>query len=759
MRRSLSFVSALAMSTSLASAEPWKPAAAPLMTEWAAKVDPANPLPEYPRPQLVREQWSNLNGLWEYAIVGRDAAKPEKFDGQILVPFCVESALSGVGKRVNPDQSLWYRRTFATPKANAGDRTLMHFGGVDWETTVYVNGQQVAYHQGGHTPFTADVTTALKASGDNELIVKVWDPTDAGSQPRGKQDRTPNGIWYTPVTGIWQTVWTETVPATSVASLKLTPDVDAGNVKIETMFRGTPDGVDIEAEATDGGKSVARGTGKSGAAVTLPVLDAKTWTPDSPHLYDLTVTLKKDGKTLDTVKSYFAMRKVSMVKDAAGYPRIALNNKPLFLFGPLDQGWWPDGLYTAPTDEALKWDIEFTKKLGLNMARKHIKVEPARWYYWCDKLGLAVWQDQSSGMGEHRNQGVPDHRPNDAMFTPIEKVQFVRELTEMIDTLHNHPSIVAWVPFNEGWGQHDTNEVLAWTKKYDPTRLVDGPSGWTDRGFGDMHDMHNYPGPGMFPVDETRISVLGEFGGLGLPVQGHLWQGDKNWGYRTFKDTNELNDRYADLIERLAPLAQRGLGAAVYTQTTDVEGEVNGYVTYDRKVIKYDVERVAKLSRAAIEAAGTPVRVRDIVPTSRQTPQTYSYTFDKPADGWEKTDFDSDAWKTGPGGFGTSFTPGSVVKTEWNNDDIWLRRTIKLDAKPAGDVLLNLHNDDDVEVFINGVKAYGVEDAKNQYTLVPISKEAAAALKAGENVVAIHCHQRGGGQYIDFGLSTLVPVK
>ena len=758
MRRSISIVSALAVSTSLASAEPWKPAAAPLMTEWAAKVDPAAPLPEYPRPQLVRDQWSNLNGLWDYAVVGRDDAQPTKFDGQILVPFCIESALSGVGKRVNPDQSLWYRRTFATPKANAGDRTLIHFGGVDWETTVYVNGQKVAFHQGGHTPFTADVTSALKASGDNELVVKVWDPTDAGSQPRGKQDRTPNGIWYTPVTGIWQTVWTETVPATSIKRLKLTPTEDANGITIEAELSGNGDGVEIEAHIFDGGKEVGGITTPAGGKPRVTLGGAKKWTPDSPFLYDLTVDLKQGGKTVDSVKSYFALRSVSTVKDAAGYPRIALNGKPLFLFGPLDQGWWPDGLYTAPTDEALKWDIEFTKKLGLNMCRKHIKIEPARWYYWCDKLGLAVWQDQSSGSGEHRNQSIGDGKP-DASFSPIEKVQFVRELTEMIDTLYNHPSIIAWVPFNEGWGQHDTNDVLKWTKQYDPTRLVDGPSGWTDRGFGDMHDMHNYPGPGMFPTSEDRISVLGEFGGLGLPVQGHLWQGDKNWGYRTFQDTKELNDRYATLIEHLAPLAQRGLAAAVYTQTTDVEGEVNGYATYDRKVIKYDVDRVAKLSRAAIEAASMPVRVSELVPTSRQTPQTYSYTFDKPADGWEKADFGASAWTTGPGGFGTAFTPGSAVKTEWTGDDIWLRRTVKLESKPAGDVMLNIHNDDDVDVFINGVKAYSTPDAKNNYVLVPIAKEAAAALKAGDNVIAIHCHQRGGGQYIDVGLSALVPVK
>ncbi|MGC4030773.1 MAG: glycoside hydrolase family 2 TIM barrel-domain containing protein [Tepidisphaeraceae bacterium] len=338
-------------------------------------------------------------------------------------------------------------------------------------------------------------------------------------------------------------------------------------------------------------------------------------------------------------------------------------------------------------------------------------------------------------------------------------MQFVRELTEMIDTLHNHPSIIAWVPFNEGWGQHDTNEVLKWTKQYDPTRLVDGPSGWDDRGFGDMHDMHNYPGPGMFPVHAERISVLGEFGGLGLPIEGHLWQSEKNWGYRNMKATSELNDRYADLAAKLIPLARRGLAAAVYTQTTDVEGEVNGFATYDRKVVKFDEQRTAESSRKVIAAANDPVKIVELVPTSRQQPQTYSYTFEKPAAGWEKAAFDASSWKSGPGGFGTPQTPGAVVKTEWSGDDIWLRRTIKLDRKPGDSVMLNIHHDDDVEVFINGVLAYKLNDALGAYAMLPVSPEAAAALKAGDNVIAIHCHQRGGGQYVDVGLVELMPVK
>ena len=738
----------------------WKPAAAPLMTEWAAKLDPAAPLPEYPRPQLVRDQWTNLNGLWDYAIVARDDARPARFDGQILVPFCVESALSGVGKRVSPEQSLWYRRTFPTPAASAGERTILHFGGVDWQAHVYVNGTLVGEHSGGHTPFDMDVTSAMKTTGDNELVVKVWDPTDAGSQPRGKQDRNPNGIWYTPVTGIWQTVWMETVPSVAIDRLTLTPSADGNAIQIQTATTGGDDAYTVEATVLQDGKPVAALAGPVGTKLVIKLADPRKWSPDSPFCYDLAVRLKKDGTDVDVVKSYFALRNVAMAKDAAGYPRIALNGQPLFLFGPLDQGWWPDGLYTAPTDEALKWDVEFTKRLGFNMARKHIKVEPARWYYWCDKLGLAVWQDQSSGMGERRDQSVGGGSKTDAFFSPIEQVQFIRELTEMIDALHNHPSIVAWVPFNEGWGQHDTNDVLKWTKAYDPTRLVDGPSGWEDRGFGDMHDMHRYPGPGMFPASADRVSVLGEFGGLGLPIDGHLWQTEKNWGYRTMKSTDELGDRYADLARQLVPLARRGLAAAVYTQTTDVEGEVNGFVTYDRKVVKVDLARVAELNRKVIAAATQPVRVVELAPTSGERPQTYAYTFDKPADGWETREFQGGhSWRTGPGGFGTAGTPGAVVKTEWTGDDVWLRRTFTLDKAPSGEVLLNLHHDDDVEVFLNGVLACRLSDATSTYTLTAIAPEAIATLRAGDNVIAIHCHQRGGGQFIDVGLSEASPVE
>jgi len=577
----------------------WEPANGPLQTAWAKEVSPDNAHREYPRPQMVREDWHNLNGLWEYAIRPKDQAQPQGFDGQILVPFPIESALSGVMKAVGPDSRLWYRRTFDVPRKWLGRRKLLHFGAVDWDATVWVNGKEVGSHRGGYDPFTLDITAALKDDGPQEIVVSVWDPTNTGYQPRGKQVLKPGGIWYTAVTGIWQTVWLEPVPPASIASIEITPSIDTNTLKLIVHARGVnmethmAEKYAVQAEAFDGTKKVSSGVHYIDSPIELKLEKPKLWSPDSPFLYDLKITLSKQENDLDQVSSYFGMRKIEVKKDKAGINRLCLNNEVLFQFGPLDQGWWPDGLYTAPTDEALKYDIEVLNKLGMNMLRKHVKVEPDRLYYWCDKLGLLVWQDMPSG-----DKYIGTRDP-DITRTEESAKQFDMELTRIIEALRNHPSIVMWVPFNEGWGQFDTPRVVEMIRKLDPTRLVDNASGWTDRGVGDVMDVHQYPGPAVPRLEDKRAVVLGEFGGLGLPLPGHTWQAEKNWGYRSFTTREELTDAYLGLIRKLHPMTgAQGLSAAVYTQTTDVEVEVNGLMTYDREIIKMDAEAVAAANKS-----------------------------------------------------------------------------------------------------------------------------------------------------------------
>jgi beta-galactosidase/beta-glucuronidase len=571
----------------------WKPADNPLTTPWTGQVDPAHPLPEYPRPQMVRKDWINLNGLWDYAIRPQQDTAVAQYDGRLLVPFPVESALSGVKMQLTPEEQLWYHRTFTAPNLK-GKRLLLHFGAVDWRARVWVNGKPVGEHEGGYDPFTFDITSALKKKGAEDLMVAVWDPSDSGPQPRGKQVLNPNSIWYTAVSGIWQTVWLEPVPEHYISELTMTPDLDGNRVHL--TVHSTSKG-EYGVRLALAGRTVGQGTGQLNEATDVLVSDIAPWSPDSPTLYDVEISLPGG----DRVTSYFGLRKVEVRKDSAGFNRIFLNGSPLFGIGPLDQGWWPDGLYTAPTDAALRFDIETLKKLGFNMCRKHVKVEPARYYYWCDKLGLMVWQDMPSAMPKDHS-AVRSHGGADLPFTAAEDAIYRRELGAEIRNLYNVASIVAWVPFNEGWGQHDTNAILQWVKSLDGSRLVDGPSGWEDRGYGDMKDMHQYPGPAMYPPLADRASVLGEFGGLGLPIEGHLWWDKRNWGYRTFADQSALQAGYEDLMQKLEPLVKQGLAAAVYTQTTDVEGEVNGLMTYDRKVLKYDAAKLAEWHRRIIAA-------------------------------------------------------------------------------------------------------------------------------------------------------------
>jgi chorismate mutase-like protein len=729
----------------------WKPAKGPLMTRWAKDVRPDHAHPDYPRPQMVRPDWLNLNGLWDHAIRPRKEGQPEQFDGRLLVPFPVESALSGVMKRVSPEQRLWYRRTFELPRAWTGKRVLLHFGAVDWEAEVWLNGKSLGLHRGGYDPFTMDITTALRNTGPQELVVAVWDPTDAGSQPHGKQVRNPRGIWYTPTTGIWQTVWLEPVPSQSIQALKIVPDIDAGGVRVVVQTEGGPASPDVEliVSSVSAGEDIPAfkqvgAMGKAGREVLIKVPEPRLWSPDKPWLYELRVRLLANGKATDAVLSYFGLRKIALGKDNGGRVRMLLNGKPLFQYGPLDQGFWPDGLYTAPTDEALRYDLEMTKKLGFNMVRKHVKVEPARWYHWCDRLGLLVWQDMPSGdVHVARGKGEIQRTRESAAI-------FEHELRAVIHSLHNHPSVIVWVPFNEGWGQYDTKRIVAQVKKQDPTRLVIGASGWNDLpGVSDVHDIHAYPGPAAPPPEKDRAIVLGEFGGLGLPVPGHTWQDRKNWGYRTFKTREALTQAYLGLLTRLRFLTGQGLSAAVYTQTTDVEIEVNGLLTYDRAIVKMDEKTVAAANQ---KLHLPPPVVTTVVPTSRKKAQEWRYTMTRPTEGWEKPGLDDSAWKKGPGGFGTEGTPGAVVRTTWTTGDIWTRRTFDLPREMAEGLQLLVHHDEDVEVYLNGVLALKAGGFVTDYALFPIQPEAVKALKPGRNTLAVHCRQTGGGQYIDVGL-------
>lgn len=578
----------------------WKRVPGKIASEWAEKVDPLRPLPEYPRPQMQRSNWMNLNGLWNYSITDSAASAPQSYQGNILVPFAIESSLSGVGKTVGKDSLLWYNRKFTVTNSRKGKKILLHFGAVDWRTEVFVNGKRAGLHEGGFDPFYFDITALLNKSGEQQLSVKVWDPTDDGPQPRGKQVNKPEGIWYTPVTGIWQTVWLETVPETYITAVRPTADIDNSVLRMSVNVNNTKPGDRLKVSVRDGNNVVAEQEFNPGDEVQVKINAPKLWSPASPFLYHTSISLQRNGKEIDQVKSYAAMRKSSLGTDDKGIKRMLLNNEFVFQYGPLDQGWWPDGLYTAPTDEALLFDIVKTRDMGFNMIRKHIKVEPARWYYYCDSLGLLVWQDMPSGdLGNKWNQ-----RPgvlglgNDQQRSKESEKYYRDEWNAIMDALYPFPSIVVWTPFNEAWGQFKTEEISRWTQKKDPSRLINSASGGNFSYVDHIIDIHHYPDPAMPHPDlfgKKLALVLGEFGGLGLPVKNHVWQDKDNWGYQSFKTADELLQRYGLFMDSLANFIGYGLSAAVYTQTTDVEVEINGLMTYDRKVIKNPADKLKKL--------------------------------------------------------------------------------------------------------------------------------------------------------------------
>ena len=606
------------------SAQQWAPAGDRIKTKWAEEVSPTNAHPEYPRPQMVRPDWKSLNGLWDYAITPKSDPKPSKFDGKILVPFAVESSLSGVGRTFTADDALWYQTEFSVPSAWKGKRLMLNFDAVDWKADVFVNDIKVGTHTGCYTHFSFDVTPYLK-SGSNSLVVRVEDGTNNDFQPRGKQVSKPNGIWYTAVSGIWQSVWIEPVAPSHITDYNVVSSIKDKAINVTVDAAGTQEGDVVKVFLLDGGIGystefanaskpatdglyavLASGMAIPGGTVTLNVASPKLWSPDSPYLYGLDIQILRNGKIIDRVSSYTAMREVGAYRKNGNTKLMGLNGEGLFQLGPLDQGWWPDGLYTAPTDEALKFDIQKTKDFGFNMIRKHIKVEPDPWYYYCDQIGIIVWQDMPS-FAVSKKWGMYYYgEGEDFPATPEAKANYYKEWTEIINQVKKFQCIAVWVPFNEAWSQFDTKDVVAYTKKLDPTRLVNQSSGgnW-EQGVGDILDNHHYPYPAFRMWDKDMINVLGEYGGIGLPVEGHLWQADKNWGYVQYKNGDEVLAEYTDFAEQLKQLIKQGCSAAVYTQTTDVEIEVNGLMTYDRKVIKMDEKKLRAVNEGIIKSMET----------------------------------------------------------------------------------------------------------------------------------------------------------
>ena len=581
----------------------WQPGPLRLTTPWTDQVSPDNALPEYPRPQLTRDRWENLNGVWQFAGAAAGEAPPfgEDLAEEVLVPYPIESALSGIERH---EDHMFYRRTFTVPESwqvGQGQRLRLNFGAVDHTATVWVNGTEVARHAGGYTRFSADVTDALTPSGPQEVVVGVEDRTDATWQPVGKQRNVPDrGIFYTASSGIWQTVWMEPVPERGyVSDLDTTTDVDTGTLALTVDTGGDPSGLTVRAVVRDGAQAVATAEGAAGQPLRVQVPDARLWSPDDPFLYDLDVTVLDGEQEVDRVGSYVGMREIGTALGADGRLRITLNHEALFLMSTLDQGYWPDGIYTAPTDEALRFDVAETKRLGFNTIRKHLKVEPDRWYHAADTLGLLVWQDMPS----MRTDGTP---PPDA------RAEFERQLHEVVDQQDGWTSVIGWVPFNEGWGEwsrEDTGRIADSVAAQDPTRLVDANSGVNccaslgDSGRGDVIDWHAYTGPAQPTADDSRVAIDGEHGGFGLEVPGHMWF-EGGHGYQMAQDAAELTRLYVENQRALIPIAQEhAISGAVYTQTTDVEHEVNGLFTYDRRVEKMDPEQVRAVNQEVVANA------------------------------------------------------------------------------------------------------------------------------------------------------------
>jgi hypothetical protein len=735
------FLIAMAGSISVCRGDDWKiPANAPLLTRWAREVSPTNALPEYPRPQLVRKDWLNLNGLWEFqpGIGGQAVPVGQTLSGKILVPFPIESALSGV--MAHHDEA-WYRREFSVPPGWKGRHLQIHFGAVNWESEIFINGKSVGTHKGGYDAFSFDITPYLKPGGPQELLVRVINKQDIHLQAMGKQHPDPHGFWYTVVSGIWQTVWLEPLPERSIESLKLTPDVDAGKLNITAQVQGDTNGLTVEVEALDGKTPLGVNIGQPSKEFSLTIPKAKLWSPDSPFLYGLTVALKRDGKIVDSVTSYFGMRKITIDRTGA-VPQILLNGKRIYQAGILDQGWWPDGLYTALTDEALKWDIQAEEDLGFNMVRKHIKVEPARWYYWADKLGILVWQDMPSRQS-----------PRD----PAGDGQFEIELQKMVNSHDNSPSIVTWIIFNEAWGMYDVDRLSKLVKDLDPTRLVTQESGSFDSSSGDLNDIHNYPAP-TYPRPTNKPRVLGEHGVGPLVIPGHTWIKDHNETTPLLKNGQDLLHYYTDFVDQTRSyILTKGLCASIYTQITDVERENNGLYTYDREIAKVDVPAVRSLHQSLIHA--DPEKSTYYIDISESSErfgvgQPWLYTTADPGQDWTKPSFPDASWSKGIGGFGG--VDNDRIHTKVPGGEVWIRKDFSLNGI-APDQLKNfrlrVRYVGAAEYYINGVLAFTGTGDNWMYRYEDMSEAARVALVPnGKNVIAAHVKRPGDRSWLDLGI-------
>lgn len=756
----MALVAVLSLMPTTINAQSWSAKQAPIMTTWGETIDPNQTWQEYPRPQLIREDWQNLNGLWNFFIrTSREDLSYETsiaaFSQKILVPFAVESALSGIMSQdfaTNANSTFMYRRTFTLPSTYQGKHLLLHFGAVDWKCKVYINGQEAGEHAGGNDPFSFDITNYLTNVAEQEIVVAVIDPTTNGGQPTGKQTIYPSGIWYTPVSGIWQTVWLEPVAEAHVERYEVLPDIDNQSIKLNVITSTANAVADIAINDGTGYKTVKQGIPVN-AFQEISIPNPKRWSPDSPFIYDMEITLSYNGNVTDKVQGYFAMRKFSRGM-ANGHPCLMLNNEPLYLSGPLDQGYWPDGLFTAPSYEAMTFDLKAIKSLGMNMVRKHIKVEPDSWYTWCDRNGLIVWQDMPSG-----------NMSGSLGPTSVQEQNFYDESVRIVNSLKQHPSIGAWIVFNEGWGQnadmgsgHTHRGVTAVRDAdADHTRLINAVTGWTDFEIGDFLDIHSYPAPNAIPdPNNERISSCGEFGGITMLVEGHQWSGSQQV-YTAVSNSDDYTSLFNQYTNKLQELQlSNGLWSSVYTQITDVEQELNGILTYDRKIWKITDAQKASIKKNIEQTIHNRFTGMTVALDAADTSTSNIYwriTTTQPVDGWQNTTFDDSQWRNSAAGFGGN---ERYRKTQWSSSDIWIRRHFTLQNVSTVEELSNLYlwmfHDEDAEVYINGVLAVKASGYNTDYQAFEMTNDAKQAiLLNGDNVLAIHCHQTTGGQYIDAG--------